>query len=112
MESDARFVVAPDHPALPGHFPGNPVVPGVLVLAHAQAAVEALLAPRLGGLRLIGIPQAKFHAPLAPGAPCTIAFPRFDRENGHIAARFECRAGGHVIASGIFRFASDAGDRD
>jgi 3-hydroxymyristoyl/3-hydroxydecanoyl-(acyl carrier protein) dehydratase len=112
MESDAHFVVAPDHPAIPGHFPGNPVVPGVLMLAHVQAALDALLVPHRGRLRLTAIPQAKFLAPLAPGEECAIAFPRMSDEDGHTAVRFECRARGRVIATGIVRFASDAGDRN
>ncbi|RBC43168.1 hypothetical protein BRN41_12545, partial [Xanthomonas oryzae pv. oryzae] len=36
------FVVPHDHPCLPGHFPGRPVVPGVVVLDHVLQAVEAL----------------------------------------------------------------------
>ena len=29
--------IAADHPALPGHFPGSPLVPGVLLLAETLA---------------------------------------------------------------------------
>lgn len=39
MGSDPDLVIPPDHPALPGHFPGNPLVPGVLILAHVLAAL-------------------------------------------------------------------------
>jgi 3-hydroxymyristoyl/3-hydroxydecanoyl-(acyl carrier protein) dehydratase len=112
MKPDTEFVVARDHPAIPGHFPDNPVVPGVLVLAHVQAALAALLAPRRGALRLTAIPQTKFLAPLAPGELCTIAFPRISEEGAHLAAHFECRSRARVIARGILRFEASAGSRD
>ncbi len=57
------FTVAHDHPALPGHFPGKPVVPGVLLLDQALSLLEALHGP-LPALRL---PQVKFLQPLLPG---------------------------------------------
>ena len=37
-----KFRVAADHPALPGHFPGRPIVPGVVILDHVQQAIESL----------------------------------------------------------------------
>ncbi|MGT2490860.1 hypothetical protein ACU4GD_10865 [Cupriavidus basilensis] len=43
----AGFVIAPDHPALAGHFPGHPVVPGVVLLDHAIALIGAALAQPL-----------------------------------------------------------------
>ena len=58
-----EFVVPQDHPALPGHFPGRPVVPGVVVLERVMEAIEAAPGP-LGALRL---PQVKFVQPLLPG---------------------------------------------
>ncbi|MGY0612678.1 MULTISPECIES: hypothetical protein [unclassified Luteimonas] len=58
-----EFVVAHDHPCLPGHFPGRALVPGVVVLDHVLAAIEAAHGP-LGPLRL---PQVKFASPLLPG---------------------------------------------
>ncbi len=64
-----EFAVPHDHPALPGHFPGHPVVPGVVVLDHVLDAVEAAHGPLGGALRL---PQVKFVQPLLPGQPARI----------------------------------------
>lgn len=50
------------HPALPGHFPGQPLVPGVLLLEQLALALRAWR-----GQRLVSVPEAKFVAPLRPG---------------------------------------------
>ena len=63
-----QFSIPSDHPSLPGHFPGRPIVPGVLVLDHVIAAIEAREGP-LGALRL---PQVKFLRPLLPGESADI----------------------------------------
>jgi 3-hydroxyacyl-[acyl-carrier-protein] dehydratase len=49
------------HPALPGHFPGNPIVPGVVLLDRIAAALE-----RDDDSRLARIGAVKFLAPLRP----------------------------------------------
>jgi 3-hydroxymyristoyl/3-hydroxydecanoyl-(acyl carrier protein) dehydratase len=58
-----QFSIPADHPSLPGHFPGRPIVPGVVVLERVLDAIEATHGP-LGPLRL---PQVKFAQPLLPG---------------------------------------------
>jgi 3-hydroxymyristoyl/3-hydroxydecanoyl-(acyl carrier protein) dehydratase len=58
-----QFSIPHDHPSLPGHFPGRPIVPGVVLLERVLEAIEASHGP-LGGLRL---PQVKFLQPLLPG---------------------------------------------
>jgi len=34
------ITIAPEHPALAGHFPGAPILPGVLLLDEMVCAVE------------------------------------------------------------------------
>lgn len=63
-----RFTIDPNHPSLPGHFPGRPIVPGVLVLERVLKAIEQAHGP-LAALRL---PQVKFVQPLLPGQPAEI----------------------------------------
>ena len=58
----ARFAVPEDHPALPGHFPGRPIVPGVLLLDAVLQGVREAQAGR--PTRLL---RAKFPAPVLPG---------------------------------------------
>lgn len=51
-----------DHPAFEGHFPTRPIVPGVVLLALAQQALEARF-----GENFAGLASAKFLRPLGPG---------------------------------------------
>jgi len=67
---EAAFVVAADHPALPGHFPGTPVVPGVVVLDHVLQAGEQWQGRVLGARAL---KQVKFHSPLLPGERASVS---------------------------------------
>ena len=89
--------IAPDHPALPGHFPGDPLVPGVTVLARVADALRA----RFGDCVPGELVHARFHRPLRPGEPFAIVA---REEAGR--ARFEVRRAGDngeqggVIASG------------
>jgi 3-hydroxyacyl-[acyl-carrier-protein] dehydratase len=57
------FVVAADHPSLPGHFPGTPVVPGVVVLDHVLQASQRWQGRPVSARAL---KQVKFHSPLLP----------------------------------------------
>lgn len=94
-----EFTIAADHPALPGHFPGRPVVPGVLILDRVLAAIESAHGP-LGALRL---PQVKFLRPLLPGQAARIELEPCVADDGHAAARrwrFRVLGDDQLLASG------------
>ncbi|KWA00526.1 beta-hydroxyacyl-ACP dehydratase [Burkholderia cepacia] len=88
------FTIPADHPALPGHFPGHPVVPGVVLLDHAIHALGTALNRPLHAWRL---GSAKFLSPVAPGEPLDLAYDA--AASG--AIRFTLRAGARDVASGV-----------
>ena len=81
---EKRATIAADHPALPGHFPGEPIVPGVVLLNEELGAIPGR----------VHVPWAKFHAPLLPGQEVAI------RIDGH---KFSVHRGETLIASGSVR---------
>jgi 3-hydroxymyristoyl/3-hydroxydecanoyl-(acyl carrier protein) dehydratase len=56
-------IIPDDHPSLEGHFPGNPVVPGVVLLDQVREALRAWQPDQ----RLASIRQVKFRQVLLPG---------------------------------------------
>ncbi|HRQ66517.1 MAG TPA: hypothetical protein PKZ76_16900 [Xanthomonadaceae bacterium] len=93
----SSFQVGAEHPCLAGHFPGHPLVPGVLLLEHVLRAAEAWTGTAPGALHL---PQVKFRAPLLPGQ-------RADIELRRVATRlrFCIRRDHETIASGELELA-------
>jgi 3-hydroxymyristoyl/3-hydroxydecanoyl-(acyl carrier protein) dehydratase len=85
--------VSADHPAYAGHFPGNPVLPGVVLLAEALAAIESSSGRPAARW---SVSSAKFLAPVSPGTALTLAHERLDSG----AVRFEIRSPAGVVAHG------------
>src|SRR5215510_6107216 len=85
--------IAHSHPALPGHFPGRPIVPGVLLLDHVQQAAQQWL-----GTHVVpgALPQVKFLAPLLPEQDAEIELRLTGEE-----LRFTIRRGPETIAQGV-----------
>ena len=89
-----RFTIAPDHPALAGHFPGQPIVPGVVLLDHAISAIGTALNRPLDAWRLS---SAKFPSSATPGMPLELVF----ETTASGAIRFTVSAGLQAVASGV-----------
>ncbi len=91
------LTVALDHPTFAGHFPGQPLLPGVSLLAEVLEAAlgEAELAKQLGTAPRIS--AVKFLAPVRPGAQLTLQL-----VPGPRGLRFEVREGDRLAASGQF----------
>ena len=86
-----RFTVPHDHPCLAGHFPGHPLVPGVVLLERVLEAVDAAHGP-IGPLRL---PQVKFLQALRPGEEAQVLL-----EGQAPRWRFQVQRGDTVLARG------------
>jgi len=86
--------VGDDHPALAGHFPGHPVVPGVLLLDRVVRHVAALH-PEAGAVT--GFRGVKFHAPLGPECDFRI---ELETTEGRESFRFCVVSGTTLIAQG------------
>ncbi|MEE8434524.1 MAG: hypothetical protein V3S64_07030 [bacterium] len=90
MTIESRRVISGDHPSLPHHFPGDPVVPGVVILSE----VARIIGEHRPGVWISGIRRVKFTAPLRPDQAFTVklSFP----DAG--AVHFECRSAGGAQA--------------
>ncbi|HEY0822652.1 MAG TPA: 3-hydroxyacyl-ACP dehydratase [Ramlibacter sp.] len=64
----ARVPVPGDHPAFEGHFPGNPLLPGVVLLSEALEVLLADAATRTALGAQPRVSAVKFLAPVRPGA--------------------------------------------
>lgn len=89
----SAFLIDAAHPALPGHFPGAPIVPGVVVLERVLEAAERALGSQV---RLRCVPQVKFLSPLHPGVEAEIVL---DESPGGV--RFVVSVAGATIAQGL-----------
>ena len=94
MTFEATRIIRANHTSLPGHFPGAPLVPGVVILDEVLAAlIEWRRDSQLTGIRMV-----KFLAPLQPEQAFTISL---SVRNEHAAeVNFWCRAEDRVIAEG------------
>jgi hypothetical protein len=93
-----RLALEPGLPAWDGHFPGDPVLPGVLQVDWAvRFGIQAF-----GSLgRFAGLDQLKFLAPIRPGCQVELHLD-WDAGKGTLAFRY-LGAGGR-LASGLVRF--------
>lgn len=90
------FEVAADHPIFAGHFPGRPIVPGVMLLewALSEAATSLQRSPAAVRVR-----EAKFFTPLEPGQRAQMKL-----EVSGVRCSFDIRRDGTSIARGVLEW--------
>ena len=107
LEEGKRIValknVSSNEPFFQGHFPGNPIMPGVLVVeAMAQAGAVLLLHTRPESRGRIvyfaGIDKAKFRRPVVPGDPLRLVVEVLKLRTRTCLMRGEAHVGETMVA--------------
>ncbi len=81
MSVVGQFVVPADHPSLPGHFPGQPIVPGVVLLDHVLDLVLG------AGCRAVALRGVRFTAVVRPDETIEVTAASRDGRIGFAATR-------------------------
>ena len=84
--------IPPDHPALPGHFPGMPVVPAVVLIEHLAFQLKQLV-----GVSVSSVKQLRLLDPVQPGQSVEVAV----SEKGGESWRLTCSVGDKTVAKGV-----------
>lgn len=94
--TELEFQFPANHPCGAGHFPGNPIIPGALLLDEALARIAADLSIHDA---VWHVKSAKFPQPARPGDVVLASYTL--SPGGEI--RFECAVSGYKVLSGIAR---------
>jgi 3-hydroxyacyl-[acyl-carrier-protein] dehydratase len=90
------FEVAADHPIFAGHFPGRPIVPGVMLLEWVLTEAASSLRRSPAAVR---VREAKFFTPLEPGQRAQMKF-----EVSGARCSFDIHRGATSIARGVLEW--------
>lgn len=96
--------IAAEHPAFAGHFPGRPILPGVVLLDQVLLAMSPWLAAGSPGKPppRYEIANAKFLSPVTPGESLQLHAMRQTGDNAD-SIRFELSCGARKVASGTIK---------
>jgi 3-hydroxyacyl-[acyl-carrier-protein] dehydratase len=104
----ARKMVTRNEPHFAGHFPGHPVMPGVLIV-EALAQAGAIYAARLTGfdparqvIYFMGMDKVKFRKPVTPGDILRLEVVPLRRGGVVWKMRGEAKVGDVVVAEAEF----------
>lgn len=89
MKQEVRRCISPDHPCLAGHFPGHPVVPGVVLMTELLQAIEQRFD---WPANPVTVTSVKFLRFLFPGEPFTLVLePLPERRLSFVVMREDVR---------------------
>ncbi len=105
-KSVGKYTVRGDEFFLQGHFPGNPIVPGVIQCEMIAQSAVTLIPDVKGGTPLYtGLNNVKFKNPLLPGDTAVMTVELTARKGIFCFAKGRLEANGKLCTSAEFSFA-------
>jgi 3-hydroxymyristoyl/3-hydroxydecanoyl-(acyl carrier protein) dehydratase len=92
--AEVQLEIPAAHAAFEGHFPGEPILPGVALLDFVVATLQHALGP---DWRLVAIPSVRWRCVVRPGDALQLRITRLDAEG---QASFVVRGGDRVVSDG------------
>ena len=105
-EAVGKYTIRGNEFFLQGHFPGNPIVPGVIQCEMIAQTAVALLPDCKGKTPMYtGLNNVKFKNPLLPGKTAVMTVSLTARKGIFCFAKGKLEADGKLCASAEFSFA-------
>ncbi len=104
--ADKIFRIKKDHPCLAGHFPGNPIVPGVVILDE----VANIIVQQNKAFKINGFSSVKFLQPLLAEQDVSVKLNDVIVANaGHAKIKFSVFNSDDLIAQGEIKLKEQTG---
>ena len=103
----AKYLVKEDEFFCKGHFPGNPIVPGVIQCEIMAQSCALLVKDEIQGKTTLytGIDKVRFKNIVKPGDLCEITASLKDRRASIFYCQAELRVNGNLCCKGELSFA-------
>jgi len=92
--AEVRLEIPPAHAAFEGHFPGEPILPGIALLDFVVTTLQRVLGP---DWRLVAIPSVRWRGVVRPGDALQLRIARLDAE-GRVS--FVVHGGDRLVSDG------------
>ena len=87
-------------PWFDGHFPGQPILPGIALISMAFEVASKHAAQQGGSIRLKTVKRVRFKKPVRPEEPFTVEVKREQKESG-LVYNFTIMLAGEACCTGI-----------
>ncbi|MDD4091277.1 MAG: hypothetical protein PHQ63_01835 [Smithellaceae bacterium] len=87
-----------------GHFPGEPILPGIALISTVYEAVLKDASRRGESLRISSLKRVRFTGPVRPGEKMALILAR-EVQNGEILFHFKVTVRGNMVCSGLMTVA-------